>query len=63
VRAQTGLHRAQEQAQGRTLEISVTLQEVAQALGHREDPLPHRQRWQDVIGEMRCRRHHAPRVA
>ena len=41
----------------------VALQEVAQALGHREDPLPHRQVRQDVIGEMGCGRHHAPAVA
>jgi hypothetical protein len=43
--------------------ISIAVQEVAQALGYREHPLAHRQRWQDVIGEMRGRRHHAPRVA
>jgi len=50
-------------AQVGTLKFGVALQEVAQALRHRKHPLPHRQRWQDAIGEMRCRLHHAPRVA
>jgi hypothetical protein len=39
------------------------VQEVAQALGHRQHPLPHRQSWQDVIGEMGRGRHHAPGIA
>ena len=63
VRAQAWLHRAQEQAQSSTLKFGIAVQEVAQALGHRQDPLPHRQAWQDVIGEMGRRRHHAPGVA
>jgi len=62
VRAQALLHHSQQQAQRRTVEIGVALQEVAQALGHGKHPLSHRQRWQDVIGEMRCRRHHAPGI-
>jgi len=57
------LHHPQEPAQGRALEIGVALQEVTQALGHGQNPLTHRQRRQDVIGEMRRRRHHAPGVA
>ena len=63
VRLQVLLHHAQEQAQGSTLEIGVAVQEVAQPLGHRQDPLAHRQRRQDVIGEMRRGRHHAPGIA
>jgi hypothetical protein len=63
VRPQALLHGAQEQAQSSTLEIGVAVQEVAQARGHRQDPLAQRQVRQDVIGEMRRRRHHAPRVA
>jgi hypothetical protein len=42
-RAQAGLHRAQEEAQRRTREIGIALQEVTQALGHGKRPLPHRQ--------------------
>jgi hypothetical protein len=63
VRAQALLHPSQEQEQGGALEIGIALQKVAQPLGHRENPLPHRQVRQDVIGEMRCRRHHAPGIA
>ena len=36
VRAQALLHPSQEQAQGGALEIGIALQEVAQALGHRQ---------------------------
>jgi hypothetical protein len=57
------LHRPQDQAQRSTLEIGIALQEVAQPPGHRQDPLAHRQRRQDVIGQMRRGRHHAPGVA
>ena len=63
MRAQALLHHAQEQAQSSTLKFGVAVQEVAQALRHRQDPLPHRQARQDVIGEMGRRRHHAPGVA
>ena len=64
VRAQALLHHAQKQAQGPALEIGVAVQDVARALGYCQNPLlPHRQRWQDVISQMRCRRHHAPGVA
>jgi hypothetical protein len=63
VGAQAGLHRAQEELQGRTLELGVAFQEVAQPLGHGQYPLPQRQLWQDVIGQMRGGLHHAPRVA
>ena len=57
------LHRAQEHPQGGTLEVGVAMQKVAQALGYRQHPLPDRQAWENVIGEMRRRRHHAPGVA
>ena len=63
VRAQTLLHCVQEHPQHGTLEIGVALQEVAQALGHRQYPLPYRQARDDVISQMRGRRHHAPGVA
>ena len=62
VRAQAGLHRAQERTQSGTLQVGIALPAIAQALGHRKHPLPQRQRGQDVIDEMRRRRHHAPRV-
>jgi len=62
-RAQAGLHRVQEQPQGRALQVGVALQEVTQALGYREHPLPQRQVRQHAIGQMRCGGHHAPRVA
>ena len=61
--AQALLHHAQEQAQGGTLEVGVAVQEVAQALRHRQHPLPHRQAWEYVIGQMRRRLHHAPGIA
>ena len=57
------LHRAQEHPQGRALEVGVAAQEVAQPLRHRQHPLPHWQAWEDVIGQMRRRLHHAPRIA
>jgi hypothetical protein len=63
VRAQALLHGAQEQAQSSTLKFGVALQKIAQPLRQREDPLPQRQVRQDVIGEMRRRRHHTPGVA
>ena len=47
-----GLHRAHPQAQVRTLEIGIALKKIAQALGHRPHLPAHRQRWQNVIGEM-----------
>jgi hypothetical protein len=55
--------RGQEQRQSGALQIGIALQEVAQALGHREDSPSRRQVRHDVIGEVRCRRHHAPSVA
>ena len=39
------------------------LQEVAQALGHRQHPLAHRQRREDLVDQMGGRLGHAPRVA
>jgi hypothetical protein len=47
----------------RQCQRAIALHEVAQALGHRQHPLAHRQAREDVIGEMRRRLHHAPRVA
>ena len=55
VRAQAGLHGAQEQAQSSTLKCGVAWQKIAQPLRHGEHPLPQRQVRQDVIGEMRRR--------
>ena len=51
VRPQALLHRAQEQAQRRTLQVGVAVQEVAPALRHRQHPLAHRQARKDVIGK------------
>ena len=63
VRAQAAFHRAHQDLQDGTLQGRVVLQEIAQPLGYGEHPLPQRQRRQDVIGQMRGRFHHAPRVA
>jgi hypothetical protein len=41
----------------------VAAQVVAQALGHRQHPLPHRQPRHDVIGEMGGGLHHAASIA
>jgi hypothetical protein len=49
--------------QRRALEIGIALQQMAQPLRRREDPLPQRQIRQDVIGEVGRRRHHVPGVA
>jgi hypothetical protein len=43
-RSVAGLHGAQEELQGSTLQVGVAFQEVAQAPGHRQDPLLQRQR-------------------
>jgi hypothetical protein len=40
--AQAPFHFAQKDAQDCTLQSYITLQEIAQALGYREHPLPHR---------------------
>jgi hypothetical protein len=63
VGAQAGLPRAQEEPQGSTLPVCIAFQEVARTLGHRQDPLAQGQLRQDVIDQMRCCLHHAPRVA
>lgn len=41
----------------------IVLQVVAQALGHRQHPLTHRQSREDVIGQMGGALHHAPGIA
>ena len=61
--AQAAFYPAQQDTQHGALQGRIGLQEVAQALGHGEHPLPHRQTGKDVIGKMRCRLDHAPRVA
>ena len=61
--AQALLHRTEEDVQRQGLHGRIVLQEVAQALGHRQHPLAHRQPRHDVIGEMRCGLDHAPGVA
>jgi hypothetical protein len=53
----------QEDAQHHVEHHTVTLHEVAQPLWHRQHPLAHRQARENMIGEVRCRLHHAPRVA
>jgi len=63
LRTQALLRHPQEHAQRRALEIGIVFQEAAQPLGHRKDPLAHRQRRQDVIGDLRRGRDHAPGVA
>ena len=53
----------QKDAQHHVQYRPITLHEVAQPLGHRQHPLAHRQAREDVIGQVRRRLHHAPRVA
>jgi uncharacterized membrane protein (DUF373 family) len=62
VRTQVLLHDPQEHAQSSALEIGIAVQEVAQALGHRQHPLPHRQSRQHVISEMCHRLDQAPGI-
>lgn len=61
--AQAAFHRAQQDAQHGTLQGGVSLQKIAQALGHGKHPLPHRQTGKDLVGRMRGGLGHAPRVA
>ncbi len=61
--AQALLHCAEEHVQRQGLNSRIVLQEVAQAFGHRQHPLAHRQTRDDVIGEMGGRFNHAPGVA
>jgi hypothetical protein len=56
-------HRAQKDSQDGTLQCSIALQEIAQALGYREHPLTHWQWRKDVIDQMCCGLNHSPRVA
>jgi len=54
---------AQHDAQCGAADCRVALQEVAQALGKRDDPLAHREGGEDVVDEMRRRLCHPPRHA
>ena len=47
------LDSGQEDVQGDVLLCRVALKVIAQALGHGEHPLPHRQMRDDVVGQMR----------
>jgi hypothetical protein len=53
MRAQRRLDATQEAGQHRIDRFGLALQEVAQALGHRQHPVAHRQRWKDMIDKMR----------
>jgi hypothetical protein len=53
----------EEYVQGCVLDGCVVLQVIAQAFGHREHPLAHRQARDDVVGEMGRCLDHAPRGA
>jgi hypothetical protein len=61
--AQAPFHLAQKDAQDSTLQGYITLQVIAQPLGHREYPLTYRQPGKHVIGQMRGCFDHAPCVA
>jgi len=63
VLSQMGLDHAQEDVQHGTSRHGLALQEVTQALGHREHPLAHRQGREDVIHQMRRGLRHATGVA
>jgi hypothetical protein len=52
-----------EDAQHHVEHCAIALHELAQALGHGQHPLAHRQARKGVIGQMRRRFHHAPRGA
>jgi len=58
-----GLDRAQEDMQDGAERPRLALQEIAQPLGHREDPLAHRKPREDMIDQMRGGLRHAPGVA
>jgi len=62
VRAQTAFHRVEEDAQHGTLQVGIVVQEVAQALGHRQYPLAHGQAREDMVDEVRRCLDHALRV-
>ncbi len=57
---QMALDRAQEDREHGTERPGFALQVPAQALGHREDPLAHRQRREDVVDQVRGGLRHAP---
>ena len=57
------LHHAQEDAQCRIECALVALQVVAQAFGHRQHPLAHRQMGEYVVRQVRCCLGHSARVA
>ena len=61
--AQAAFHHGQKNAQHRALQGRVALKEVAQPFGHGEHPLPHRQRRENVIDQVRGSFGHAPGVA
>ena len=61
--AQAPFHLAQKDPQHSTLQGYITLQVIAQPLGHREYPLTYRQPGKHVIGQMRGCFDHAPCVA
>ena len=61
--ALAAFHHGKENAQHRALQGRVRLQKVTQSLGHRQHPLPHRQRRENVIDQMRGSVGHAPGVA
>ena len=62
-RYQTLLHHAQEDAQRCIERTLVALQVVANAFGHRQHPLAHRQAGKDVVAQVRCGLGHAACVA
>ena len=61
--AQPRLDDPQHDVQQRTERLGIAPQEVAQALRDRHHPLAHRQRWEDLVSQMRGSFCHAPRVA
>ena len=54
---------AQEDTQHHVEHCPVALHEVAQALGHRQHPLAHRQTGENMIRQVRRRLHHAAGIA
>jgi len=61
--AQLGLDDTQQDVQDGGDGLGLALQVPAQALRHGEDPLTHRQRWNDVIDQVRRGLCHPPGVA
>ena len=53
-RRKLSLERAQPHVEHLTCEFGVAMHEIAQSLGQRQYPLPHRHLGEDMVDQMRC---------